>query len=246
MEGTFYRKTSKGTSILLTDLQYFTRYKVNIRSCQGNESKPKFCSEWKDYEAITSPDLEMNNVTNLAISIVNGRGKAEEEGIWNSSPMEYGVRPNDDVNLSHAGDSPFASFNFSFAVTTSKPPVTSSSSSFSIPLSSSVSVSTTTHNLLLTWSPPEAPNGEPLAYFIKYSYKNALQENKEVVKCLSVEQARVKGFQYGFKSLKPGKYKFSIMLRSTSGDGIFVEYEREILLRMVWSPLLQERMMSRS
>ncbi|XP_069978862.1 insulin receptor [Penaeus vannamei] len=228
--GTFYRKTSKGTSILLTDLQYFTRYKVNIRSCQGNESKPKFCSEWKDYEAITSPDLEMNNVTNLAISIVNGRGKAEEEGIWNSSPMEYGVRPNDDVNLSHAGDSPFASFNFSFAVTTSKPPVTSSSSSFSIPLSSSVSVSTTTHNLLLTWSPPEAPNGEPLAYFIKYSYKNALQENKEVVKCLSVEQARVKGFQYGFKSLKPGKYKFSIMLRSTSGDGIFVEYEREILV----------------
>ncbi|XP_037776137.1 insulin-like growth factor 1 receptor [Penaeus monodon] len=180
---------------------------------------------------MTSPDLQMNNVTKLAISIVNNRGQAEKEGTRKSVPKEYDVRPTNDVNFSHAADSLFTTFKISYAFTTSKPPVTASSSSFSVPMSSSVSVSTTTTNtLLVTWSPPEAPNGEPLAYFIKYSYKDALQENKEIIKCLSVEEARAKGFQYGFKSLQPGKYKFSIMLRSASGDGLFVQYDQEILV----------------
>ncbi|XP_037773874.1 uncharacterized protein LOC119570026 isoform X2 [Penaeus monodon] len=179
---------------------------------------------------MTSPDLQMNNVTKLAISIVNNRGQAEKEGTRKSVSKEYDVRPTNDVNFSHAADSLFTTFKISYAFTTSKPPVTASSSSFSVPMSSSVSVSTTTTNtLLVTWSPPEAPNGEPLAYFIKYSYKDALQENKEIIKCLSVEEARAKGFRYGFKSLQPGKYKFSIMLRSASGDGLFVQYDQEIL-----------------
>ncbi|XP_047473147.1 insulin receptor-like isoform X3 [Penaeus chinensis] len=132
--GILYRRTTNTTSLLLTDLQYFTRYKIKLRSCQGNESEPRFCSEWKDYEAITSPDLQMNNVTKLAISIVNDRGQAQEEGTRNFVPKEYDVRPTNDVNFSHVPDSPFTTFNITFAFTTSKPPVTASSPPLLSPL----------------------------------------------------------------------------------------------------------------